>query len=116
VGSPTHFVEDLTEIHEIIFFLAQESGQQEMGEFDRALLPIGDDEDDIDLREQPAQRLHLPKLFPVGGYKNGDGIRFYGQPKSFSEIPQALEGFYLTFRDHLMDRRLESLVVLIIPA
>jgi len=87
-----------------------------MGEFDRALLSIGDDEDDIDLREQPAEQLHLPKLKPVGGYKNGDGIRFYGHPESFSEFPQALEGFYLTFRDHLMDRCLESLVVLINPA
>ena len=37
-----------------------------MGEFDRALLSIGDDKDDVNLREQPAEQLHLLKLFSVG--------------------------------------------------
>jgi hypothetical protein len=37
-----------------------------MGKFDHALLPIRDDKDDINLREQPAEQMHLLKLFSVG--------------------------------------------------
>jgi len=36
-----------------------------MGEFDGALLSIRDNEDDINLREQPAKQLQLLKLFSV---------------------------------------------------
>jgi hypothetical protein len=60
-----HFVYDYFEIREITFFSAQESGQQEMGEFDRALIEIRDDKDDINFREQAAEQLHLLKLFSV---------------------------------------------------
>ncbi len=38
-----------------------------MGESDGALLSIGDNNDDINLREQPAEQLHLLKLFSVRG-------------------------------------------------
>jgi hypothetical protein len=110
-----HLVEDFAEIPKIIFFLAQEPGQQEVGEFDRALLSIGDDEDDIDLREQPAERLHLPKLFLVGSREDGDRIRFYGRPESLPEVVQALEEFYSTFRDHPMNGGLESFVIFAFP-
>jgi len=36
-----------------------------MGEFDGALLSIRDHKDDIDLREESTESLHLLKLFPV---------------------------------------------------
>jgi len=36
-----------------------------MGEFDRALLSIRDNKDDINLREQPAEELYPLKLFSV---------------------------------------------------
>ena len=36
-----------------------------MGEFDCTLLSIRDNKDDINLREQPAEQLHLLKLFSV---------------------------------------------------
>ena len=86
-----------------------------MGEFDRALLSIRDNKDDINLREQPAEQLHLLKLFSVRSRENCDGIRFYGHPESLPEVIQSFEVFYSTFRDHLMNCRLKSLVILIIP-
>jgi len=36
-----------------------------MGEFDCPLLSIWDNKDDINFREQPAEQLHLLKLFSV---------------------------------------------------
>jgi hypothetical protein len=63
--SPIHFLKDFAEIHEVIFFLAQESGQEEMGEFDGALHSIRDNKDDINLGKQPPEQLHLLKLCPV---------------------------------------------------
>jgi hypothetical protein len=60
-----NFIEDFAKIYKIIVFLAQESGQQNMGEFDRALLSIRDDKDDVNLRKQPTERLHPLKLFSV---------------------------------------------------
>ncbi len=36
-----------------------------MGEFERVLLSIRDDKDDINLRKQLAEQLHPLKLFPV---------------------------------------------------
>jgi len=86
-----------------------------MGEFDRALLSIRDYKDDINLREQPAEQLHLLKLFSVRSRENRDRIRFYRHPESLPEVIQTLEEFYLTFRDHRMNCRLKSLVILIIP-
>jgi len=62
-----HFVKDYLEIRKITFFLAQESGRQEMGESDGAVCSIRDNKDDINLREQPAEQLHLLKLFSVRG-------------------------------------------------
>ena len=58
-------MEDDFEIRIITFFSAQESGQQEMREGERALPAIRDGKDDINLREQPAKRQHLLKIFPV---------------------------------------------------
>ena len=109
-----HFVNDLAEVRKITFYLAQESGQQEMGEFDRALLSIRDNQDDINLRQQLAERLHLLKLFPVRSREDGDRIRFNGHPDSLPEVVQAFKGFYLTFRDYLANRCLKSLAILII--
>jgi hypothetical protein len=65
VTRPIHFIKDFAEIRKTVFFLAQESRQQEMGEFDRVLLSVRDNEDDINLREQSAKPLHPLKLFPV---------------------------------------------------
>ena len=110
-----HFINDFAEVREITIYLAQESGQQEMGEFDRALLSIRDDKDDINLREQPAEQLHPLKLFPVRSRENGDRIRFYRPLESLPEIIQALEEFYLTFWDYLSNLCLKSLFILIIP-
>jgi len=86
-----------------------------MGEFDRALLLIRDNKDDVNLREQPAEPLHPLKLFSVRSRENRDRIRFYGPPESVPEVIQSFEEFYLTFWDHLMNCRLKSLVILIIP-
>ncbi len=62
---------------EITFFLAQESGQQKMGESESAFHSIRDDNDDINLREQLAEPLHLLKLFSVRSQENCDRIWFY---------------------------------------
>ena len=86
-----------------------------MGESDRPLLSIREDKDDIDLREQSAEQLHLLKLFSVRSRENCDGIRFYGHPESLPEVIQSFEEFYLTFRDDRMNGRLKSYVILIIP-
>ena len=86
-----------------------------MGEFDRALLSIRDNKDDINLCEQPAEQLHLLKLFSVRNRENCDRIRFYWHPESFLETIHSSEEFYLTFWDDLMNRRLKSLGILIIP-
>jgi hypothetical protein len=64
---PIHLIQDDREIRKIAFFLAQESGQQEMGKPDGAVLAVRDDKDDIDLREQSAEQLQPLKLFPVRG-------------------------------------------------
>ena len=109
-----HFFEDDFEIREITFFLAQESGQQKMGEFDRALLSIRDDEDDINLREQSAEHLHPLKRVSVRSRENRDGIRFDRHPESFPEVIQSFEDLYLTFRDYIINGRLQSLYILII--
>lgn len=86
-----------------------------MGQFDGALLSIRDDQNDKNLREQPAEQMQLLKLFPVRSHKNCDGFRFYGHPESLPKINQSFEEFYLTFRDHLMNGRLKSFFILIIP-
>ena len=61
-GLMSHFNQDMAEDGEIIAFLAQKTGQQVMGELDRSLRSIREDEDDIDLREEPPEPLHPPKL------------------------------------------------------
>ena len=62
-----------------------------MGEFDRALLSIRDNKDDINLREQLAEELHPLKLFLVRSGENCDRIRFYWHPESFPEVIQSFE-------------------------
>jgi hypothetical protein len=116
LGIDIHPIEDYFEIREIAVFLAQESGQQVMGEFDRALPSIRDNKDDVDFREQPPEQLHFLKLFPVRNRDNGDRIRFDGHPESFPEAIQSFEEFYSTFRDNLMNGRLKSFVIFINPA
>jgi len=111
-----HSVEDYFEVREITARLAQEPGQQVMGELDRALLSIRDDEDDINLRKQPADQPYLSKLFLARGRDNSGRIRFYGPPESLTEATQAFEELYSTFRDHLMDGRHKSLVIFAFPA
>jgi hypothetical protein len=86
-----------------------------MGKFDRALLSIRDKKDDISLSEQPAEQLHLLKLFSVGSGKNCDRIRFYWPPESLPQGIQSFEEFYFTYWDHLINGRLKSLSILIIP-
>jgi len=86
-----------------------------MSEFDGALLSIRDNQDDVDLREQPAEELHLLKLFSVRSRENGDRIRLYRPPESLPEVIQSFEEFYFACWDHLMNGRLKSLVILIIP-
>ncbi|MGB3863617.1 MAG: hypothetical protein WA915_16175 [Candidatus Aminicenantaceae bacterium] len=86
-----------------------------MGEFDRALLSIRDNKDDINLHEQPAEQLHLLKLFSVRNREYCDRIRFYWPPQSLPEVIQSFEEFNFTFRDHIMYCRLKSLFILIIP-
>ena len=86
-----------------------------MGKLDRALLSIGDDKDDINLNEQPAEKLHLLKLFSVQSVENGDLIRFYWPPESLPEVIQSLEEFYFTFWDHLTNCRFKSFFILTIP-
>ncbi|OGD26694.1 MAG: hypothetical protein A2028_03535 [Candidatus Aminicenantes bacterium RBG_19FT_COMBO_59_29] len=86
-----------------------------MGKLDRALLSIGDDKDDINLNEQPAEKLHLLKLFSVQSGENGDRIRFDWPPESFPQIIQSFEEFYFAFRDHLMNCRFKSFFILTIP-
>jgi hypothetical protein len=108
-----HFSQDMAEGGEIIAFLTQEPGQQEMGEPDRFLRSIREDEDDIDLREESPEPQHPPKLATACGEKNGDRIRFDGHPESFLEIFQASKPFDRTVRDRLMNGRLESLTGLI---
>ena len=115
LGIDVHFVEDDFEIRKITVFLAQESGQQAMGELDRALLEIRKNEDDEDLREQRAGQLHPLKFLPVGCQENRDRIRFNGYVESLPEGSQFFEGFDSTFRDHLMDRRFKPLGILIVP-
>ncbi len=87
-----------------------------MGEPDGAVLSIRENEDDIDLREQSAERLQPPKLFPVRSREHRDRIRLYRQPESLPEVLQFVEELYLTFRDHLMDGSFESPAILIVPA
>ncbi|MHB8094203.1 MAG: hypothetical protein ACYDH0_04600 [Candidatus Aminicenantales bacterium] len=111
-----HSVEDYFEILKITFLLAQEPRQQEMGEFDRVLPSIRDDENDINLRKQAAERLHLPELFAVRSGENRYRIRFYRHPEPLPEIIQPLEVFDPAFRDDLMNCGLESFLVFIIPA
>jgi hypothetical protein len=86
-----------------------------MGEHDRSLRSIREDEDDINLGKEPPEPLHPPKLASACGEKNGDRIRFDGHPESFLQIFQALKAFDRTFRDRLMNSRLESLVGSICP-
>jgi len=86
-----------------------------MGDFDRALLSIRDNKEDINLREQPAEQLHLLKLFSVRSRENCDRIRFYWRPESLPEAIQSFEDFYFAFWDDLMNHRLKSLVIWIIP-
>jgi hypothetical protein len=110
-----HFVKDDSETRKITVFLAHESGQQAMGELDRALCEIRENEDDVDLREKRAGQLHPLKFLPVGCQENCDRIRFNGYVESLPEGGQFFEGFDSTFRDHLMDRRLKPLGILIVP-
>ena len=86
-----------------------------MREFDRALLSIRDNQDDINLREQPAEELHPLKLVSVRSRENGDRIRLYGLPESLPEVIQSFEAFYLACWDHRMNGRLKALFVSIIP-
>lgn len=90
--------------------LAQESGQKEMGEIDRALFSIRDDKNDINLREQLSERLHPPELFMVGGRDNRDGIRFNRPPESLCEVIQSFKGFDIFFRNRRMNRSLKPRV------
>jgi len=85
-----------------------------MGEFDRALLSIRDNKDDINLREQPAEQLHLLKLFSVRNRENCDRIRFYWPPESLPEVIQSFKELYFAFWDYLMNCCLKSLCILII--
>ena len=111
-----HFVQDAFKILEITARLAHESGQQVMGESDRAFLSIRDNKDNRDLREQSAEQLHLPKLPSARSRKDGDRIRFHGRPEPLPEVIQFLEELYFAFRDHLMNGRFQSPFILIIPA
>jgi hypothetical protein len=113
---PAHFVKDFGEISEIIVFLAKESRQQEMGELDGALLAIGNDQDDINFRQQPTEHLHPLKLFSIRCRENGDRIRFYGRPESFPEFIQSFKEFFSLVGDHRMNGGRESLHISIISA
>jgi len=115
VSRPGDLVEDLAKILEIVVLPAQESRQQEMGELDRALLSIRNDEDDIDLGEQRPELLHLPELFQGRGRENRDRIGFYGRPESLPEVVQAFKALDATFRDRLMNCGLKSLVIFGFP-
>jgi hypothetical protein len=109
-------MEDDDEIREIAIFSAQESGQQEMGEGERAFLLIREDKDDINLREQLAKPLHLLKLFPVRSRENRNRIWFDGLPEPRLKVIQLYKKFDLIFRDHLMNGRFKPLFILIFSA
>ncbi len=79
-----------------------------MSEFDRALFSIRNHKNDINFRQQPAERLHLMKLYEGRRRKHGDGIRLDGPPESFLQIIQCVEAFDLIFGDHLIDSRRQS--------
>ena len=104
------------EIREITVRLAHESGQQVMGESDRAFLSIRDNKHDIDLREQSAEQLQMLKLSSARSRKDGDRIRFHGRPEPLPEVIQYAEELRFAFRDHLMNGRFKSPSILIIPA
>ena len=115
-GIDVHFMKNDFEVGESTVIPAQESGQKEMGEGERAPLSIGDDKDDINLRKQFSKQLHLLKLFPIRNRKNRDRIRFDGPPEPFLEVGQGVEEFDLTDRNRLSDRIVERCKIGIIPA
>jgi hypothetical protein len=87
-----------------------------MGELDRSLLAIREDHDDEDLREQGPELVHPPKLVPIRYGENGYRIGFDGPPEPFSEIIQVLVLLDESPGDRLVNGRLESSVVYIMPA
>jgi hypothetical protein len=110
-----HSAEDDLEIRKIRIFLAQEPGQQLMGDLDRVFPQIRKDKDDIDLGQQPPELPHLLELVPGRGQENGDRIRLHGPSDPSLEVFQFFEMFYSTFRDHPVNGRLESVAVFIDP-